>query len=99
MGNDGKVEHLIDNLELPRNHIFNSQDDSFLPDVMRETKGGGVDIVSNLFSGALLHASGKYVAECGKLVGSGKRDIKPLKGLSECKSSHLVMTLSTMGRR
>lgn len=75
MGNDEKVKHLMDNLQLPRNRIFNSRDDSFRADVLREIKGRGVDIVLNSLSGELLHASWKCVAEFGKLVELGKRDI------------------------
>jgi len=75
VGNDEKVKHLMDNLQLPRSRIFNSRDDSFHPDVLRETKGRGVDIVLNSLSGELLHASWKCVAEFGKLVELGKRDI------------------------
>lgn len=75
VGNDEKVEHLMYDLQLPRNHIFNSRDHSFLPDLMRETKGKGVDLVLNSLSGELLHTSWKCVAEFGKLIELGKRDI------------------------
>lgn len=75
VGNDEKVRYLMHNLQLPRNHIFNSRDQSFLPDLMRETKGKGVDLVLNSLSGELLHASWKCVAEFGKLIELGKRDI------------------------
>lgn len=42
---------------------------------MRETEGRGVDLVLNSLSGELLHASWKCVAEFGKLIELGKRDI------------------------
>ena len=42
---------------------------------MRETKGKGVDLVLNSLSGELLHTSWKCVAEFGKLIELGKRDI------------------------
>ena len=74
-GNDEKVEHLTSKIRIPRNHIFNSRDHSFLPDLMRETKGKGVDLVLNSLSGELLHTSWKCVAEFGKLIELGKRDI------------------------
>ena len=75
VGSEEKVKYLIDNFGIPRNRIFKSRDDSFLRDVMRETKGRGVDIVLNSLSGELLHASWKCVAEFGKLVELGKRDL------------------------
>lgn len=59
---------------IPRHHIFNSGDGSFLPNVMRETNGRGVDIVLNSLSGELLHTSWKCVAEYGKMLELGKRD-------------------------
>ena len=75
VGNDEKVEYLMSNLQIPRNHVFNSRNNSFLPDLMRETKGKGVDLVLNSLSGELLHTSWKCVAEFGKLIELGKRDI------------------------
>jgi NADPH:quinone reductase-like Zn-dependent oxidoreductase len=64
----------MDTFSIPRNRIFHSRDASFLPDVMRETNGKGVDVVLNSLSGELLHASWKCVAEFGKMVEIGKRD-------------------------
>ena len=75
VGNNEKVNHLMEKFNLPRNRIFNSRDDSFLVDLMYETQGRGVDLVLNSLSGELLHASWKCVAEFGKLVELGKRDL------------------------
>ena len=75
VGNEEKAKYLMDNLQIPRNHIFSSHDTSFLGDLMRETKGRGVDLVLNSLSGELLHASWKCVAKFGKLIELGKRDI------------------------
>lgn len=74
MGNQEKVEFLMQNFGIPRNRIFNSRDTSFLPDVLRETKGRGVDVVLNSLSGELLHSSWKCVADFGTMVEIGKRD-------------------------
>lgn len=59
---------------IPRHHIFNSRNSSFLEDVKRETNGRGIDIVLNSLSGELLHTSWKCVAEYGKMLEIGKRD-------------------------
>ena len=75
VSNDEKIKFLMDKFRLPRNQIFSSRNDSFLPELMHETKGKGVDLVLNSLSGELLHASWKCVAEFGKLVELGKRDI------------------------
>ncbi|KAH8646185.1 putative polyketide synthase [Xylariales sp. PMI_506] len=75
VGNDEKVEYLIENHSIARERIFHSRDASFLDDIMRVTNGRGVDIVLNSLSGDLLHASWSCVAKCGKMMEIGKRDI------------------------
>ncbi|KAG5925731.1 Type I Iterative PKS [Claviceps africana] len=74
VGNDDKVDHLVQTLGLSRSHIFNSRNASFEKGLMRETKGRGVDLALNSLSGPLLHATWRCVAEFGKLVDIGKRD-------------------------
>lgn len=74
VGNQEKVDFLMENFNIPRNRIFNSRDTSFLTDVLRETNGRGVDVVLNSLSGELLHASWKCVADFGTMVEIGKRD-------------------------
>lgn len=59
---------------IPRDRIFNSRDTSFLPSVLRETGGKGVNVVLNSLSGELLHSSWKCVADFGIMVEIGKRD-------------------------
>jgi len=70
-----KVRYLTDTLGLPRNWIFSSRDTSFVEELMRETHGNGVDLVLNSLSGELLHATWHCLAEFGKMVEIGKRDI------------------------
>ena len=64
----------MDTFGIPRNHIFNSRDSSFLPSLKNETGGRGVDLVLNSLSGELLHASWECVADFGKMLEIGKRD-------------------------
>lgn len=59
---------------IPRNRIFNSRDNTFLPGILKETSGRGVDVVLNSLSGELLHASWKCVASFGTMIEIGKRD-------------------------
>lgn len=75
VGNDEKVEFLMDTFNIPRNRIFNSRDKSFVDGVMRETGGLGIDVILNSLSGELLHATWGCVAEFGTLVEIGKRDL------------------------
>ncbi|RFU80508.1 polyketide synthase [Trichoderma arundinaceum] len=76
VGNEEKIRYLMENHGIPRSHIFNSRDSSFLLDVMRATNNKGVDVVLNSLSGALLHASWKCVAEFGTMIEIGKRDFR-----------------------
>ncbi|KAJ5168896.1 uncharacterized protein N7482_004490 [Penicillium canariense] len=75
VGNDQKVQHLIDTFGIPRDHIFSSRDSSFLQGVMEQTQNRGVDIVLNSLSGELLHLSWRCVAKFGRMIELGKRDI------------------------
>ena len=75
VGSEEKKQYLSGKLGIPRSHIFNSRDDSFVSDLMAETTGRGVDLVLNSLSGELLHASWRCVADFGKLIELGKRDL------------------------
>ncbi|KAF9872330.1 polyketide synthase [Colletotrichum karsti] len=74
VGNEEKVQFLESSFGIPRDHIFNSRDASFLPDTLKATGGRGVDVVLNSLSGELLHASWSCVAEFGRMIEIGKRD-------------------------
>lgn len=65
----------MDHIGIPRNRIFNSRSAEFLPEILRETNGRGVDIVLNSLAGELLHASWECVASRGKMIELGKRDL------------------------
>ncbi|GLB08452.1 type I Iterative Polyketide synthase (PKS) [Aspergillus tubingensis] len=75
VGNEEKAEYLVETFNIPREHIFNSHDNSFVPDVMHATNGRGVDIVLNSLGGKLLHASWECVASFGKMIEIGRRDL------------------------
>ncbi|PHH63369.1 hypothetical protein CDD81_6066 [Ophiocordyceps australis] len=74
VGNSEKVQYLMDEFGLDRDHIFNSRDASFYHDLMAMTNGRGADLVLNSLSGELLHTSWKCVARFGKMLEIGKRD-------------------------
>lgn len=75
MGNEEKAQYLMETFNIPREHIFNSRNSLFFPDLMRQTSGRGVDIVLNSLSGELLQTSWRCVAPWGKMLEIGKRDI------------------------
>ncbi|RDW91779.1 polyketide synthase-nonribosomal peptide synthetase [Coleophoma crateriformis] len=72
---EAKKDYLVKEFGLNRDHIFNSRDSSFLPDVLAATDGRGVDIVLNSLTGDLLHDSWRACAQFGRFVEIGKRDI------------------------
>ncbi|KAL8790668.1 MAG: hypothetical protein Q9213_000516 [Squamulea squamosa] len=75
VGSEEKIHYLMATFGLPRNRIFNSRDASFVEGIKRETNGEGVDLALNLLSGDLLHATSECVAEFGKMVELGERDL------------------------
>ena len=75
VGSEEKKQYLSKKLGIAQSRIFNSRDDSFVSGLMAETAGQGVDLVLNSLSGDLLHASWRCVAEFGKMIELGKRDL------------------------
>ncbi|KAL0935770.1 KR domain-containing protein [Colletotrichum truncatum] len=75
VGSEEKVKYLMDTFNIPREHIFNSRDKSFVEGIKSVTNGNGVDLALNSLSGELLHATWRCVAEFGIMVEIGKRDL------------------------
>ncbi|SMQ54923.1 unnamed protein product [Zymoseptoria tritici ST99CH_3D7] len=75
VGNEEKINFLMEEFGIPRNRIFDSRSQSFVDGVKRETDGKGIDVILNSLSGELLHATWSCVAEFGTLVEIGKRDL------------------------
>jgi NADPH:quinone reductase-like Zn-dependent oxidoreductase len=74
VGSDEKASFLVNEFGIPREHIFDSHDGSFLQGIMSATNGLGVDLVLNSLSGELLSDSWKCVAPDGAMVEIGKRN-------------------------
>ncbi|KAL3444557.1 hypothetical protein BJX65DRAFT_310746 [Aspergillus insuetus] len=75
VGNEGKDQHLMETFGIPRSRIFNSRDASFYDDLMRETRGRGVDYVLSSLSGELLRTSWNCVAPGGTMFDISRRDV------------------------
>ncbi|GKZ28425.1 type I Iterative Polyketide synthase (PKS) [Aspergillus brasiliensis] len=75
VGSRAKKDLLIDQYGLAEDHIFYSRDTTFAEGLMRMTAGRGVDVVLNSTSGELLRQSWTCVADHGRFVEIGKRDI------------------------
>ncbi|KAH8693388.1 hypothetical protein GQ44DRAFT_695216 [Phaeosphaeriaceae sp. PMI808] len=75
VSSEKKVEFLVQEFGISKDHIFNSRRVSFEEDLLRETNGRGVDLALNSLSGELLHATWRCIAKWGTLVEIGKRDL------------------------
>jgi NADPH:quinone reductase-like Zn-dependent oxidoreductase len=75
VSSEKKIEFLVREFDISKDHIFNSRSVSFEEDLLRETNGRGVDLALNSLSGELLHATWRCIAKWGTLVEIGKRDL------------------------
>lgn len=74
-GSQTKRDILKSTYGLTDDHIFSSRDSSFVEDVMKLTKGKGVEVVLNSLAGDLLHHTWACIARFGRFIEIGKRDI------------------------
>ena len=74
-GSQAKKDFLMEKFGLPASHIFSSRDMSFVDGVMVATEGRGVDVILNSLVGDLMHASWSCVANFGRFVEVGKREL------------------------
>ncbi|KAH6646092.1 fatty acid synthase S-acetyltransferase [Truncatella angustata] len=109
VGFDDKKELLINEFDIPADHIFYSRNTSFAQGILRLTDGRGVDVVLNSLSGDGLRASWECVAPYGRFVEIGKSDIMsnsslPMAGFAKNVSFfamdlyHIAITKPELGR-
>ncbi|GAB1190958.1 hypothetical protein APSETT444_000126 [Aspergillus pseudonomiae] len=75
VGTDEKKQYLIDHFGIKSDHIFNSRDSGFASNIKTITNGRGVDVILNSLLGELLHESWDCLADFGRFVEIGKRDL------------------------
>ncbi|PYI10693.1 ketoacyl-synt-domain-containing protein [Aspergillus sclerotiicarbonarius CBS 121057] len=75
VGTEDKKRFLLDHFGLRPENIFSSRDPGFVAQIQSQTQGRGVDVVLNSLVGDLLHESWACMAEWGRFVEIGKRDI------------------------
>ncbi|KAK2057820.1 beta-ketoacyl synthase domain-containing protein [Colletotrichum caudatum] len=75
VGSNAKRQLLIDNFNIPPDHIFSSRLRTFKQGILRLTQDRGVDCVLNSLSGESLHDSFAVLAPLGTFVEIGKSDI------------------------
>ncbi|OTB17327.1 hypothetical protein K445DRAFT_348859 [Daldinia sp. EC12] len=74
-GSKKKREFLVTCLGLPASHIFSSRDDTFEKALNTITGGRGVNVVINSLIGDLMHASWRCLAQFGRFIEVGKREL------------------------
>lgn len=70
-----KKQLLIERFSIPESNIFSSRDATFAVGIMRRTNGKGVDVIMNSTSGEMLRQTWNCIAEFGRFVELGKRDM------------------------
>ncbi|GFF58827.1 lovastatin diketide synthase LovF [Aspergillus lentulus] len=81
VGSVAKKDLLMDRYGIPEDHIFSSRDGTFAQGIMRMTKRRGVDVVLNSVSGESLRQSWHCLADFGRFIEIGKRDLLGNTGL------------------
>lgn len=71
-----KRDFLIREYSIPADHIFSSRNASFAKGVRQKTNGKGVDVVLNCLAGGLLQEGFDSLADFGRFIEIGKRDIE-----------------------
>ena len=76
VGSTDKKDHLIENYDIPKDHIFSSRDLTFVSGLRDQTKGRGVDVILNSLAGEALSLSWREcLAPLGRFIEIGKRDL------------------------
>lgn len=81
VGSQEKRAFLIKTYGLTDDQIFSSRDESFVSGVLDATNQKGVDVVINSLAGSLLNATWNIVAQHGRFIEIGKRDIHSNKAI------------------
>ena len=76
VGTEKKRDFVIKKYGIQPDHIFSSRDTSFAPGLLSVTQGRGVDVVLNTLAGPLLQESFNCVAQFGRFIEVGKRDLQ-----------------------
>lgn len=75
VGNEEKKRYLVEHFGLRSENIFSSHDTRFAEKIKVQTRGRGVNVILNSLVGDLLHESWDCLADWGRFVEIGKRDI------------------------
>jgi NADPH:quinone reductase-like Zn-dependent oxidoreductase len=80
-GSHAKRELLTKKYGIPVQNIFSTRDLTFAKGIMRMTKGKGVDVIANSLDGEALRKTWECIADFGRFLELGMRDILANSGL------------------
>ncbi|KAK8047896.1 hypothetical protein PG996_015960 [Apiospora saccharicola] len=75
VGTQEKRDFLKSAHKIPEDRIYSSRSSAFGKQIMEHTGGNGIDIILNSLAGDLLDESWRLVADGGRMIEIGKRDI------------------------
>ncbi|KAI1271763.1 hypothetical protein F5Y07DRAFT_329734 [Xylaria sp. FL0933] len=75
VGTEEKRQFLKSKYGISENRMFSSRTTKFATEIMKATKGRGMNVIINSLTGELLDASWRIMADGGNMVEIGKRDI------------------------
>jgi NADPH:quinone reductase-like Zn-dependent oxidoreductase len=75
VGTNEKRKYLHETFNIPYERMFSSRTTEFAGQIMKLTKGKGVDVIINSLTGELLDESWRICADGGNMVEIGKKDI------------------------
>ena len=81
VSSEAKKSLIMENYNIPEDHIFNSRDDSFVNGVMRMTNKRGVNVILNSLAGEGLRKSWQCISWFGRFIEMGQKDIESNTGL------------------
>ncbi|TVY75806.1 Reducing polyketide synthase DEP5 [Lachnellula suecica] len=75
VGSQAKRDYLVQELGIPESNIFSSRDPSFAEGIRNATGDRGMDVIVNSLVGDLMHTSWECIAQFGRFVEVGKREL------------------------
>ncbi|GKT64373.1 polyketide synthase [Colletotrichum tofieldiae] len=82
VGSEQKRKFLRETCGIPEDRMFSSRSVTFAPKFMKATNGRGADIILNSLTGDMLHESWRCIAENGRFIEIGKKDMLDRHNLS-----------------
>ncbi|KAI1100274.1 hypothetical protein F4804DRAFT_54093 [Jackrogersella minutella] len=81
VSSQAEKQSLVEQYNIPEDHIFSNKDVSFVQGIKRITNGLGVQVILNTLTGELLRQTWHCIAPFGRFIELGMKDIRSNTGL------------------